>query len=42
MPFFVFLLMILDINDKYISVKQTVFEFLDQPSAHRGHYVGVT
>ena len=29
-------------NEKYASVKQTVFEFLDQPSVHHGYSVGVT
>ena len=49
MPFSVFLLMIIftyisfiSINEKYISVKQTVFDFLDQSSVHHGHYVVVT
>ena len=43
MPFSVFLLMIrYKMNEKYASVKQTVFEFLDQPSVHHGHSVGVT
>ena len=43
MPFSVFLLMIrYKMNEKYASVKQAVFEFLDQPSVHHGHSVGAT